>query len=183
MKKIICLMLIVMMSATTAMARPLRSGVYIGTKAGVMRTEMKQKKTTAEDMVFPFAFELGLRIRHFRIEAEYTFATKAEHEKYEQSTDTIMVQVYYDIPFKSPIRPYVNAGIGRHETKVKVKNVYREDRKGTAWNIGGGVTWNLSNAVNMDIGYRFLDIGDLKTPLGTIKTKHHFAYIGWRYVF
>ena len=136
---------------------------------------MKRDSNKKDDVVFPFAVALGLRIRHFRIEAEYSFATKAKRDNYEQ--------VYYDIPFKTAIRPFVNFGMGRHNTKIKEGELYDDTRHGWSWNAGGGVTWNVSNAVNIDFGYRYIDIGDLKTQTGTVKTSHHFVYIGWRYVF
>ena len=164
-------------------AKPLRSGVYVNTKVGLMRTEMKREGKRKDDVVFPFAMALGLRLRNFRVEAEYAFSTKAETDNYEQQTDTIFGQIYYDVPFKSPILPFFNVGGGRHSTKIKEKDVFKESRHGWGWNVGGGVTWNVSNAVNIDLGYRYLDIGDLKTRTGTIKTKHHFVYVGWRYVF
>ena len=163
MKKLILCLLFCVMSCPVFAAVPLRSGVYINAKAGVMRTEMKRESEKKDDVVFPFAIALGLRIRYFRIEAEYTFSTTAKRGNYEQETSAMMAQVYYDVPFKSAIRPFVNAGIGRHNTKVKETGAFKDERKGTAWNVGGGVTWNVSNAVNIDLGYRYFDIGDLKT--------------------
>ena len=183
MKKIVLLLLILLSASAAFAAKPFRSGVYVNAKVGAMRVDMKRDGERKDDVVFPFAFALGLRIRHFRIEAEYNFATTAKRDNYEQQTDYVSGQVYYDIPFKTPIRPFVNFGMGRHSTQVKEKNVFKDTRRGWAWNLGGGVTWAVSNAVNIDLGYRYLNIGDLKTKVGTVKTKHHFAYIGWRYVF
>ncbi len=185
MKKGILLVILSLFAATTVSAAPLRSGLYIGAKAGGMRTEWKKNEKSVEDTTFPFALALGLRLRNFRVEAEYMFSTKAKSGNYEQKTDTVFAQLYYDVPFKAPIRPFVNVGVGRHTTKVtRTEDVeYSEDRKGWAYNVGAGVTWNLSTAVNIDIGYRYLDVGDLKTRNGTVHPKQHIAYIGWRYVF
>lgn len=188
MKKIALVLLILLMAAPVFAAKPLRSGVYVSAKTGAMRVKMERDKKKKDDMVFPFAVALGLRIRYFRLEAEYSFATKAKYDRYEQETDVVSGQLYYDIPFKSSIRPFVNFGAGRHSTNIKeektlTQNGFKEKRKGWMWNAGAGVTWNISNAVNVDLGYRYVDIGDLKTQNGTIKTEHHFVYIGWRYVF
>jgi len=183
MKKLLVLALLTCLMVSPGLAaKPLRSGVYLSAKAGVMRVNTKREDVKKNDAVFPFAIALGLRLRHFRVEAEYMFATAAKMKGYEQETNAFSAQVYYDIPFKSPIRPFFNAGIGRHNTRIKEGN-FKDDRHGTAWNVGGGVTWNLSNAVNLDLGYRYFDIGDLKTRTGTVKTSHHFIYLGWRYVF
>ena len=183
MKKIALFLLLFLITMPAFAAKPLRSGVYVNTKAGLMRTELKKEGEKKDDIVFPFAFALGLRLRNFRVEAEYTFSTKAKRDKYEQQTDTIFAQLYYDIPFKSFIRPFFNVGGGRHNSTINEQEVFKENRHGWAWNVGGGVTWNVSNAVNIDLGYRYLDIGDFKTRTGTVKTKHHLVYIGWRYVF
>ena len=183
MRRIIIAVGILLMAQTVWAAAPLRSGLYVNTKAGAMRTEIKRDGKKGDDVVFPFAVALGLRLRNIRVEAEYTFATSAKKDNYEQQTDTMFAQLYYDIPFKAPIRPFLNVGGGRHNTTVKEKNVFKEERKGWAYNLGAGVTWSVSNAVNIDFGYRYLDIGDLKTKNGTVKNKNHIAYIGWRYVF
>jgi len=188
MKKIALVLLVLLMACPTFAAKPLRSGLYVGAKTGAMRVGMKRDTEKKDDVVFPFALSLGLRIRQFRVEAEYSFATKAKNGHYSQETDTAMAQMYYDVPFKSTIRPFANFGIGRHRTSIKeektlTNNGFKEKRKGWMWNAGAGVTWNITNAVNVDLGYRYLDIGKLKTQNGTIKTQHHFVYIGWRYVF
>ena len=188
MKKIALLLMILLTAGTAFAAKPMRSGLYIGTKVGAMRTIMKDAGEKKDDIVFPFALALGLRIRHFRIEAEYVFSTKAKHDNYEQETEMVSGQLYWDIPFKAPIRPFANVGVGRHNTKAKERksenrNAYNEKYHGWAWNVGGGLTWAVSNAVNIDLGYRYFDIGSLRTQNGTIKTQHHFVYISWRYVF
>ena len=182
MKKIVFLIAILLGAVSVSAAPPLRSGVYVNAKVGILRETIK-KEEQKDDMSFPGAVALGLRIRHFRLEAEYMFSTETSMEDYRQEISTITAQLYYDVPFKSAIRPFFNAGIGRHDTKLKKDKVYDYTRHGTAWNVGGGVTWNLSNAVNMDLGYRYLNIGDFKTREGTLKTQNHFVYLGWRYVF
>lgn len=183
MKKLALFLLAVLFASSAFATAPLRSGLYVGTKAGVVRANMKKEGENKEAFAFPFAVALGLRIRHVRLEAEYTFSSVAKKDNYEQQTDTMFAQLYYDIPFKSPIRPFLNVGAGRHVTKIKEKNVYKDERHGLAYNLGAGVTWNVSTAVNIDLGYRYLNVGDLKTRTGTVKPKQHIAYIGWRYVF
>ena len=183
MRKILVFLLAVFVTTEVMATPPLRSGLYINTKAGAMRTIMKKDGKKADDVVIPFAVALGLRLRSVRVELEYMFSTKAKKDNYEQQTETAMAQLYYDIPFKSPIRPFLNVGGGRYESKIKEKDVFKSKRSGWAYNLGGGITWNVTNAVNIDIGYRYLMIDDFKTNTGTVKLQHHMAYIGWRYVF
>lgn len=183
MRKLILIAFVLLMATNVMAKAPMRSGVYVNSKAGIMYTNIKKDDEKVHDFVMPFSLALGVRLRYLRLEAEYTFSTKAKKDNYEQQTDTMMAQFYYDVPFKSPIRPFVNVGGGRYEAKIKVPGVSKESRSGWAYNVGGGMTWNVSNAVNLDIGYRYLMIDKLKTKMGTVKVQHHIAYIGWRYVF
>lgn len=182
MRKIVVVLFMLMMATTVWAKAPLRSGLYVNTKAGTMRTTIKKDKEKVNDFVMPFSMALGLRLRNIRVEAEYTFTTKAKKDKYEEQTDTLMGQLYYDLPFRSPIRPFFNVGLGRYDVSVK-ENKNKESVKGWAYNLGGGITWNVSNATNLDFGYRYLMIDDIKTKTGTVKLQHHYVYIGWRYVF
>ena len=182
MRKIILALFILMMTHSVWAASPMRSGIYVNTKTGGMLTTIRKEGKKVDDVVMPFAIALGVRLRNIRVEAEYTFSTKAKKEDYEQQTDTMMAQLYYDIPFKTPIRPFFNVGGGRYDASIKeVKE--KESRSGWAYNLGGGFTWSVSNAVNLDLGYRYLMIDKINMKTGTVKLKHHFAYIGWRYVF
>jgi len=183
MRKLILIVALLMMSGSALAAVPMRSGLYVNTKAGAMRVVVKKDGKKSDDVVLPFALALGLRLRSVRVEAEYLFSSKAKMGKYEQQTDLMTAQFYYDIPFKSPIRPFFNVGGGRYESKIKEKDVYKEKRSGWAYNVGGGVTWNVTNAVNIDVGYRYIMLDNFKTNTGTVKLQHHYAYIGWRYVF
>ena len=180
----IALFLLMVFGTVVASAAPLRSGLYVNTKVGVTRTEIKMDGDKKSNR-FPFtgALGLGARIRSFRIEAEYAFWTKAKTGGYQQTAETFSGQAYYDVPFKSPIRPFFNGGVGHHDTNIRKVQAFKDRKNGMFWNVGGGVTWNLSNAVNMDLGYRYIDFGDFKTREGTVKTTNHLVYLGWRYVF
>ena len=183
MKKLILGIAILFCAHAAFAATPLRNGLYINGKAGIMRSEVKAKSQSAKDIVFPMALALGMRVYHFRVEGEYTFATKVEKNNFEAQTELTMGQVYYDVPFKTSIRPFFNVGAGRHTTKVKLGDSFNETRRGWAYNLGAGFTWGISNATNIDIGYRYIRIKDIKAQDETIKPSGHMAYIGWRYVF
>ena len=183
MKKAIFLAIVLLSSVPVWAATPLRNGIYLNAKAGAMRTQVKSESTSAKDVVFPFALALGARMYHFRVEAEYTFSTKVKKDNFQVQTETTMAQLYYDVPLKTFVRPFFNVGIGRHNTKVKETGVFSESRRGWAYDFGAGFTCNVSNATNIDIGYRYLKVKDIKTQGGTIKPTSHMMYIGWRYVF
>jgi opacity protein-like surface antigen len=84
-------------------------------------------------------------------------------------TYTSMVNVYYDLGDWGGFVPYVGAGIGAalHE----MDNVYSTDptspnaqfgdtKVDLAWSVGAGVGYQVSSGVMLDVGYRYLDLGD-----------------------
>ena len=195
MKKII-LFLSIMLLAVSAQARvPFRpkdpkSGIYLGLKGGGTYAKIKTPWTDESDdkkeksVTFAMAASLGVRIRYFRLEAEYMMMNKQKSAgSYEQDVDTIMGQLYFDLPFRSPIKPFVNVGAGLYTIDFKKKHEWSDSDKDFAWNAGGGLTWAISSLTNLDLGYRYLGLGDLKTPGGKIRQDNHVFYLGWRHVF
>ena len=87
---------------------------------------------------------------------------------------TLMLNGYYDIDFGQPWKPYVGAGIGyaRNELRtIAVTNptlpglvvpVTGGTDSGLAWSLGVGVGYTLPNRMTLDIGYRYVDLGDLE---------------------
>ncbi|MBQ4472090.1 MAG: porin family protein [Alphaproteobacteria bacterium] len=183
MKKLVLLLLCFMATSALA-ASPLRSGLYLGARLSGMRSELKVDNKKDHGNMYGFMGVVGARIRYFRVELEYLGTRPVKIKRREMETSWLAGQAYYDIPLKTKIRPFVNAGWGYHETKIKNKeHPYKETRKGSVWNLGGGLTWNTSNAANIDLGYRYVNLGNFKTPEGTLKPKTHMIYLGFRYVF
>ncbi|MDX1373942.1 MAG: outer membrane beta-barrel protein [Burkholderiales bacterium] len=97
------------------------------------------------------------------------------------TANTIMVNGYYDIPFKiaDRVTPYVGLGIGR--TKNKVDDIkYSEpgpppasgkvpggSDTSTAWQVTLGANIRVMRNLVIDIGYRYSDLGKLKTNAGS----------------
>ena len=184
MKKLVLLLLCCFMATSALAASPLRSGLYVGARLAGMRSELKVGDKKNHGNLYGFMGAVGARSRYLRIEMEYLGTRQAKIKRHEMETSWLAGQLYYDIPFKSKIRPFVNAGWGYHETKIENKDrPYKETKKGSVWNLGGGLTWNTSTAANIDLGYRYIDLGDFKTPEGTLKPKNHMIYLGFRYVF
>lgn len=86
---------------------------------------------------------------------------------------TGMVNVYYDLPVDFPVKPYVGLGVGVARTKLDgvtytLNGGYldREDSNSEtnfAWAVMGGVSYEVTSSVALDLGYRYLDAGDIKT--------------------
>ncbi|MBP5344453.1 MAG: porin family protein [Alphaproteobacteria bacterium] len=189
MKKAICL-LCVLLFVTSVQAKPFRSGLYLGLKGGAGVAKIHTpwaddlSKKDKKNAAFAMAAAVGVRIRHFRLELEYMMMNKQKGSgSYEQEIDTLMAQGYFDLPFKSAIRPFINLGAGIYTADFERKHEWSDDSKAFTWSGGAGLTWAISSATNLDIGYRYLDIGDFKTRDGTVKQDNHIFYLGWRHVF
>jgi opacity protein-like surface antigen len=52
------------------------------------------------------------------------------------------------------------------------------------WSLGAGISAKITNRLNMDIGYRYYDMGDgeLNVYNGKTETDAHEVYMGLRYV-
>jgi opacity protein-like surface antigen len=94
------------------------------------------------------------------------------------TANTVMFNGYYDIPVKiaDKVTPYVGGGIGR--SRNKVNNINWRDSPTSSGQLPGGSTtstaWQLTLGADIrvtknwviDVGYRYTDLGDLKTNAG-----------------
>ncbi|MCL2673470.1 MAG: acyloxyacyl hydrolase [Alphaproteobacteria bacterium] len=121
-----------------------------------------------------------------RAELEYAVFTKAEStgrpddwhpaNKMRQSSyvQTLFVNAYYDIDTGGKFTPYVGAGIGAGLIQTEGDIVWfsgiRENTGSKtvtnfAWNLGIGVGYKITDKVVLDVGYRLVDLGKVKTNL------------------
>jgi opacity protein-like surface antigen len=91
--------------------------------------------------------------------------------------NTGMVNAYYDLPFMiaDRVRPYVGGGIGR--SRNKVNNINWQDpgfagqlpggsNTDTAWQLTLGADVRLTRNWVIDVGYRYMDLGKIRTNAG-----------------
>ena len=102
------------------------------------------------------------------------------------TANTVMANGYYDLPFTiaERFRPYVGGGIGR--SRNKVNNINWQDSPTSSGQLPGGSTtstaWQLTLGADvrvtknwvLDIGYRYVDLGDLKTNGGAATSGQAF---------
>jgi len=109
-----------------------------------------------------------------RSELEYAIFTKAKGEPRSSefqsyNIQTLFVNVYYDINTGTKFTPYVGAGIGAGFIKTEGRADFDDGGTGSktvtnfAWNLGLGLGYHIMNNVVLDIGYRFADLGAVKT--------------------
>lgn len=83
---------------------------------------------------------------------------------------TFMVNAFYDIKTNSPVSPYVGGGLGMsfldskyrtdinlNGTRAMVTQTTRDNQ--FAWNLGGGLAYQINDIVAVDVGYRYYDFG------------------------
>lgn len=101
------------------------------------------------------------------------------------TANTVMFNGYYDLPFMiaDKVRPYVGGGIGR--SRNKVNNINWQDgafsgqvpggsTTSTAWQLTLGADIRLTPNWVLDVGYRYTDLGDLKTNSGAATSGQPF---------
>ena len=126
----------------------------------------------------------------FRAEVEYTHIPELDIEKeYDRDLFTakfnrVMGNAYIELPISYNVRPFVMGGIGVANYDV---NHYGTEVSGSnfAWNVGGGIAFLLNRNVSLDVGGRYVDLGDVE--LETQNKKMSFdtveTYVGMRFLF
>ena len=135
----------------------------------------------------------------------YSYGSEPGYLTNEIRSHQLMLNGYYDFKNTSKFTPYLGAGIGLTHLKNKVKVTDDSEDLGTksdtnfTWSVGAGVGYALTPNLSMDIGYRYVDAGNIEfstsspytdgdyTETGSIKTKadlsSHDYTIGLRYSF
>jgi opacity protein-like surface antigen len=87
----------------------------------------------------------------------------------------IKLNGYYDVAKLGAFTPYVTAGAGIafnnagdltmvEKASGKLTNVQKGQRSSSfTWNIGGGARIDIAEDVGVDIGYKYVDLGSVKT--------------------
>jgi len=97
-------------------------------------------------------------------------------ESYEYDTEidnlTLMLSVYYDFMVGTDQRwmPYVGAGIGAARNDVDVTDGVvsgDDDETDFAWQLAAGVGYKMTQAVDLQVGYRYIDFGEADISLSS----------------
>jgi opacity protein-like surface antigen len=98
---------------------------------------------------------------------------------------SLMLNGYYDFEVGGPWKPYVAAGLGVARNEVKTISATNpaaatlpalfsnfqlegDTDTGFAWTLGAGVGYAVTPRMTLELGYRFVDLGDLKIPSQTV---------------
>lgn len=123
---------------------------------------------------------------------------------------TLFVNLYYDIKTSTAFTPYFGAGLGMAFIKGKsdlsinygpgaptFSGSASKSQTNFAWNVGAGVAYAITDNWDLDLGYRYVDMGEVKTggityqdSFGSSETytgkadlRAHEVMLGIRYTF
>ena len=177
-------------------------GLYLAARAGGAKIEVRDSRNVSgggsnyviDKKRFIASGALGYRYKHVRAEAEYTWRKKNDGSLALGITDasfksqSYMFVLYYDLFPHYWITPFVNAGVGLTQNRLKITNntagttVYNVKDDEFTWSLGAGVSVKLTNRWNADLGYRYYDMGDLSMLNGKTDVRDQEVYFGLRYV-
>jgi opacity protein-like surface antigen len=117
---------------------------------------------------------------------------------------SFLINGYYDFRNSTKFTPYIGAGIGLARVKASLGLGYA-DSEGSfslsqskskvnfVYQVGAGASYEASENISLDLGYRFVDYGSVKQHAGYIpgvletstkvKAREHQFYAGVRYTF
>lgn len=183
--------------------KPVRAecdGFYLAGRVGYAKYDVDDDRSGVSNSVSDYIVDkkrflagggIGYRYEHFRAAAEYTWRKKNEgyitsYTKGKFKSQSYMFVVYYDFFPYSWFTPYVDAGIGWTNHKMSLNNRFssqiKMDEDNFTWSLGAGISAKLTNRWNIDVGYRYYDMGDLDEYNGKTSVTDQEVYVGLRYV-
>jgi len=173
--------------ASTAHAEPLINGPYLTLRLGAENAHFKSDNAKEHDTTIAFLPAAGIRVKAFRAEFEWANIARVKPHDTSYHQQRYMAQFYYEIPFQSKFRPYLNAGVGASyvESTYRRRRI-RESADDTtlAWNAGAGLSFNWTRYLSFDLGYRYIDGGKPELCDETdVKIRNHEGYFGVRLTF
>lgn len=98
----------------------------------------------------------------------------------------VLANLYADIGTWYGVTPYVSAGAGVGWSRLSGAGPFggARDRAGLAWAVGGGFAVEVTPAVTVDVGYRYLHTGTVRSPALVLRDSGaHDLRIGLRWRF
>lgn len=182
-------------------------GPYVALRGGVVKHDISGgfSSVTASDDInldkdrLMISGALGYRYEHWRGEFEYVWRKHTsdgysyEGVQWDESkfkSYSYMLNAYYDVFPYNWWTPYVGVGIGL--TQLKYSNIDYTTTPPTSnvgdgnykplnftWSVGAGLSLKVTNRWNVDVGYRYYDMGHIRHADADAQE----IYGGVRYVF
>lgn len=152
-----------------------------GTLKDSARFDSKDKTVFTGSIAYGIDLEKQLSFP-IRAELEYTYRDNAEIKnlttpKWTTKTDldlkaqNLFLNFYYDFKNTSAFTPYVSAGLGMSHNKLKYTERFvtglvtkaNDSKNDFAWNVGLGLNYTINNNFDVDLGYRYVDLGKVSS--------------------
>ena len=183
----------IMAAPVVAIASDTSRGIYVTPKFVYGATQMKGFKYRDTfpfeenfgnkwDNTFGGSLAVGYDLskkRNLPVRAELEYAAfskaKAKDEwgssrlRQSNKIQTMFLNVYYDINAGTKFTPYVGAGVGAGFIRTNGSapewgnDIGSKTVTNFAWNIGFGLGYQIKDNIALDVGYRFADLGKVKT--------------------
>ena len=177
-------------------------GVQIVDAPSTKFTDIDNGKYSASKY-FGAALNYGLKIDRFRTEIEAKFTNVSKYSEYEStpyyysamSTEfsymNFMLNGYLDTKIYNKLSGFVMAGIGTERVYMNGEIVdsggygfyamnLNQKKYSFAYQLGLGVTYDLTQNTSMDLGYRYIDVAK---NVYDLKFHHHELFLGARLYF
>lgn len=141
---------------------PMPDGVYAGAHGGAAIPTGDNNSSV--DTGYIVGGQLGYRLTHVRVEGEFSFIRNsvAAFEAVQTNVTTYMANGYYDIPVSDRFSPYLGAGMGFAHgwASDTVSNQSTDPDNQFAYQLIGGLGYNVTPAVTLAFQYRYLSFAD-----------------------
>ena len=121
-----------------------------------------------------FRTDVNLQYRNINTKFKKNAATNLPALK--GKSYALMVNGSVDMPTGTMFTPYATAGLGYGKLSTKDFNVgnvtYKvKSKTGLVWNAGLGVKTKLQDNIDLDLGYKFVNLGQIKGPKTKLKVQ------------
>lgn len=126
----------------------------------------------------------GIRMFKVRAELEYIYGDNFANLKsdgYKKlDSNTMVVNLYYNFFDLNLVKLYLNAGLGTSKLK---SSALEKNKDNFTWLTGFGGNISLLETVNLDMGYRYFDMGNIKTKKTSRSINKQEIYAAIRFGF
>lgn len=209
MKKLLLLSSVLCMVSSVSFAMEVKPYFEARISENFMKSDLKdldfsQNFKFHDHFIQGGSLELGVKLDQFRVGVEGYYNDKMEDAMegvlpVALKSKGVFLNAYYDISLcenLKKIKPFVGAGIGyswlSETAKLSVATGgWLPDStlkdKDVSWNVGLGVAYELNPNVDLTVGYRYENLGEIKGEIISGNTENeitnHKASVGLRYTF
>ena len=173
---------------------------YVGVKTGMSMFENDPSGFPKQDENLWFgSIAAGVDFQAYNPDAPYSFEIEYTYRPQMKKNHTggadvkgqsrsLMLNGYYEFLTENQVRPFASAGIGwsKNNRKVRYYDGFGDSKSAydLTWSLGAGVKI-VDVAPNTDgiFGYRYVDMGEMKTGLSKAEISSQEIYAGINYKF